>query len=329
MSHPIWPDMTRAIQSAQTIAISGHTNPDGDCLGSILGLGLSLEAMGKTVDMVHNETPRHLSYIPGFDRLVSVNKDKTYDLFIMVDLGDRERLKDSAVLLDQAKTSLNFDHHQVNEGVCDLTCQIKTASSTCEIIADFLIDQGFDLPKEAATALFAGITTDSNRFLYDTAGARCLRLAADLMDRGADPGWVYLHEYQSVEPRLFAFKGAVVERATFLQEGKVVLATVTQEDLKHYNITMGEAEGVVDVLRNLEGVEVACLLKETGKEETKLSLRSKRFFSVESVARAFGGGGHIKAAGATLDLPKDKALETMTQHFEDLDPQELTMSEGE
>ena len=329
MTHPIWPEITRVIHQASSIAISGHVNPDGDCLGSILGLGLTLEALGKDVDMIHNERPRHLSYLPGFDRLQAIKRDKNYDLFIMVDLGDRARLKEAGVLLDRSKTSINFDHHQVNEGVCDLTCQRKDASSTCEILGDYLIDQGFFIPPEAATALFAGITTDSNRFMYDTARARCLRLAADLLDRGADPEWVYLHEYQSLDPRLFAFEGTVVDRADFLQEGRVALATVTQEDLSRYSITMGEAEGVVDILRNLDGVEVACLIKEMGEESTKLSFRSKLFFNVEEVARSFGGGGHIKAAGASLSFAKEEALNQVKAYFEGLDPSAFLPSEEE
>lgn len=323
MTHPTWPRITQAIHEAETIAISGHVNPDGDCLGSILGLGLTLESLGKKVDMVHNERPSHLAYLPGFDRLQALNPNKSYDLFVMVDLGDRDRLKESAALLDRAKMTVNFDHHQVNEGVCDLVCQVKDASSTCELLGAYLIDQGFSIPAPAATALFAGITTDSNRFMYDTARARCLRLAADLIDRGADPGLVYLHEYQSVDPRLFAFKGALVDRASFLCEGKVVLATVSQEDLTHYSITMGEAEGVVDVLRNLDGVEVACLVKEMGEKSSKFSFRSKRFFNVEEVARSFGGGGHIKAAGASVSLPKDQAFDQVKAYFEGLDPTAL------
>lgn len=316
MSRLCFREMGEQIRLAQNIAISGHINPDGDCLGAILGLGLALKDLGKEVDMIHAERPLHFSYLPGFRFLTPPDPIKGYDLFIMVDLGDKARLGPSAGLLDRSRVRINFDHHQTNEGVCDWVCQIRDASSTCEILASFLRDQKIPISKDAATALLAGIITDSNRFLYDTARARCMRVAADLIEAGADVKKIYLKEYQAVDPHMVAFTGHMVEKAAFLQEGRVALGLVSQEDLAHFQLTMPEAEGVVDQLRNLQGVELAVIVKEQAPKLSKLSLRSKRFFNVEALASSWGGGGHMKAAGASLAMPAKEAYQVVKEALE-------------
>lgn len=314
----LWHEMGMILRKAQTIAIAGHVNPDGDCIGAINGLGLSLESMGKEVDRLCEEKPRHLSYIPGASTMVEVDPQKKYDVFVLLDLGDRPRMGKASRAMDRADFSLNFDHHQTNERICQLNSVIKDASSTCEILASFLQEEDFPIPKEAATALFAGLITDSNRFLYDTARSRAMRIGADLIDLGADADLVYLKEYQAIEPGLFAFQGKVVSEAEFLQGGRVALANVTQAMLKEYKISMSEAESAVDVLRNLSQVEVAVLVKNMTDDLQKISFRSKEFFNVSAVAEKFGGGGHIKAAGASIQGKNEDVYKQMKAFFEDL-----------
>lgn len=296
-----------AIFNARTIAIAAHENPDGDAYGSILGLGLALEAAGKSCDLLADERFPHFSYIPGFSQLQSVDEARRYDLVIRVDLGDVRRMGRGSAVFSTARKTLNFDHHMENAHDSDILIHEPTASSTCEILARFLLDTGFDVPPAAATALYAGLTTDSNRFLYDTADAGTLRTAADLIDHGADKQYVYLYEYQREDPKLMAFEGDVVRGATFLQDGKVIVANLTHERVAATGYTMPEVEGVVSKLLTLAGVEVAVILKEQEPERQKISFRSKSTYDVQKLAKSLGGGGHQKAAGASLDMTNDEA----------------------
>lgn len=304
-----------AIDRANTIAIAGHENPDGDCYGSILGLGLSLIARGKKVRLFADERLAHFAYLPGFERLEDVDTATSFDLVIRVDLGGVERMGRGQVLFTNAKTTLNFDHHVGNDGRATIAILDEDASSTCEIIGRFLLEAGFPLPEDAATSLYAGLITDSNRYLYDTAGAHALRLGADLLDHGADAQSVYLHEYQMLDPKRVAFEGEVVREALFLHDGKMAVANVTREKIAPYGLSMSEAEGVVDTLRSLRGVEVAVILKEQESERQKISFRSKEYFNVRDLAASFGGGGHIKAAGAAIAAKNAEAWKILVERL--------------
>lgn len=325
MNMELYKEVLEEIKKANTVAIAGHVNPDGDCIGSICGLTMILEEMGKKVFPFSQLSGGHLSYIPGTDKLIKYNDESDFDLFIMVDLGDRARLGDLKDLPEKSKSSINFDHHQVNENICDLVLQVKEASSTCEIIADFAIKMGLPVTKDAATALYAGITTDSNRFLYDTARAACMRTSADLLDLGADAELVYFNEYQRLNPRFIAFQGQVIKNAEFLMSGKIAIANLNREMLKEFGISMPEAEGVVDSLRSLDGVEIAIIIKDIEENIQKLSFRSKEFFNVSELAAEFSGGGHIKASGATLNMSNKEAYNLLKNILLKIKPEELNL----
>lgn len=306
------------IESAQTIAIVAHENPDGDAYGSILGLGLALRAAGKTCDCLADERFSHFAYLPGFDTLKDVDARQSYDLVIRVDLGDLKRMGRGASVFTSAQKTLNFDHHLDNDHKSDVLVHEPTASSTCEIIARFLIDTEAPLPPEAATALYAGLTTDSNRYLYDTATAETLRTGADLLECGADKQYVYLYEYQSQDAKRILFEAEVLKNAQFLHRGKVIVANLTREMIEPLGYTMPEVEGVVGMLLSLAGVEVAAILKDQEEMSQKISFRSKSYYNVEKLAKQLGGGGHMKASGAALALSNAEAWTTLLAFLEDL-----------
>lgn len=307
-----------AIRSAETIAISGHINPDGDCIGSALGLGTICESMGKTVYHLMNEpVPQHLSYIPGIDRFVTasdaISRCARFDLFIMVDLGDRLRLGESAQVMDAAERTICIDHHKTSTGICELNLIDASASSTCELIAELAFDMRMPVNAMAATVLYAGIITDSNRFLYENARAKTLRLAADLLDHGADADRIYLEEYQMIDANLLAFQGEVIRTMERFNGGRVVMANITSELLTRYGLKMSDVESIVSVMRDIRGVEIACIVKDRGEGEQKVSFRSKCDIDVAELAQRFGGGGHVKASGCTLTMSNADAYK-MIRH---------------
>lgn len=312
-------EIAKILRSAKTVAVTGHVNPDGDCIGSITGLGMSLKLMGKDVDMIlDDDVPAFLSYIPNIDLIKKPDKTKKYDVFVMVDLGDRKRMGSSAIAMDNSAVCLNFDHHGTNEHICDYHYVETKASSTCEILANFLIDNGFEIDSDVATSLYSGLVTDSNRFLYDTARANAMRTGANLIDLGADVDCIYFNEYQNISANLFAFQGYMVKNALYLNDGKAAIANIRKDILKEYDLTMSEAESCVDVLKNLKGVEVAVAIKEISDKVQKISLRAKSYFDVSEIAVSYGGGGHIKAAGCTLEMTNEEALIEMKKTLEAL-----------
>lgn len=305
------------LQKAKTVVITGHQNPDGDCLGSILGLGQSLEKAGKEVDFVlDDKIPDYLTYIPNVDKIKQVNTDKSYDLFIMVDIGDRERLGKAGQLMDKTSLSVCMDHHPTNEMICDYNLVKKDASSTCEVITDFLIRFDFPFSKNISTALFTGLITDTNRFLYQNARQAAMRIGADLLDRDADAELVYYNEYLKLDPDNYIFQAKMLESVEYLQEGKIVLLNLYQEKLSQYNKSLDDAEPIVALLKNIIGVEIACVIKEKADKEQKISLRSKLYYDVSSIAKEFGGGGHKQAAGCSLEMANGDAYNLIKERLE-------------
>lgn len=299
-----------AFEKAKSIVITGHVSPDGDCLGSILGLGLTLLEVGKEVTMVvDDQVPDHLSYIPLVDLVKEKVGNESYDLFVMVDIGDRKRLGATAKYLDTATSSLCIDHHTTNEMICDVNLVDSRASSTSELIAKLLLTGPYQITKEAATALYTGIITDTNRFLYRSSRQEAMRVGAELLDLGADADLIYLYEYRTLDPKMIEFTAYVVEHAEYLHGGKVALANLRMDVLEKYSLSMADAETVVDTLKNLKGVEVACIVKDRGGKDQKVSIRSKEYYDVAAIAKHFGGGGHIMAAGCSIDATNEEAYQ--------------------
>lgn len=313
-------EIAEKIRKANHIVITSHQSPDGDCLGSILALGLSLKKLGKQVDMIiDDDLPPYLQYLPRIEEITRPKEDQSYDLMIVVDLGDLKRMGKSSLSFHQSNFTICIDHHRTNEHFCKLNYVEVETSSTCEILAEFLMDFDFPMDSEIASCLYTGIITDSNRFLYENAGAKCLRIAAKLLDKGADAKTIYYHEYSCRNPKFLALLGEVIDHSISLQDGKVLLAGVSQEEMKKHGILYSEVEGLVGELRDLKGIEVAVMVKEQEENIQKISFRSKRYFDVSQLAESFGGGGHKKAAGASMETTFDQAKKILQKKLEALD----------
>lgn len=311
--------MEKLIRQSKSIAITSHESPDGDCVGSVLGLGLALQAAGKDVHIILSDpVPERLHYIPSWEIIEKPDANRSYDLFILVDLGDLPRMGKSITAMENSKTSICFDHHRTNQYVCDINYVDIDASSTCEILAEFLFAYHFDIPKDAATALYTGIITDSNRFLYDRARAKTMRLAADLLDKGALADRIYFYEYSNHDPDLLALTGSVMKNMEYLHNGRLVLAKIPNSLQKEFRVDYEDVEGVVGDLRDIKGVEVAVMLKEKSANDQKISLRAKEYFDVSEIAVHFGGGGHRKAAGASIHADFETAYAQLKHYLEEM-----------
>ena len=279
------------IEDASSIAISGHTSPDGDALGSVLGLGLSLMKVFPDKDIAllladDDPVPRIYRFMEGADRLVPASSfTGDPDLFISVDVPVVERLNNSADVLRRSKHVVCFDHHPAREEFAEVSLRRVDAAACAMIIDRFLDDCGIVASDSIATCLLCGLVTDTGRFQYQNADAAAFHAASRLVAHGADPARVALEVYQSMRVEFLHLKSIVMGRIKTVAHGRVAYSYAYESDLKECGVTSDECDGLVDVVRSVIGVEVCLFLKGD--------------MDVSEIAANFGGGGHHSAAGFT------------------------------
>lgn len=301
------------IDQADTIAIASHVDPDGDNLGSSLGFARALRNYGKDVDVIgHDEVDDYLKFLPDLE-YYSKDYKNSYDLFLILDASEMERIGTALEIAQNSKKLSVIDHH-VGGGIqTDLNIIVEDSPATCELIYE-IIDR-LDLPLDEVTAslLFTGIVTDTGRFLYSNVTENTFNAAGKLSTAGADKEFIYRNLYQSKPIKVMQFENEMIANAKFM--GNKVFAVASKELVEKHGVQMGDAENVVNQLRDLDGIDVSMIIKEYGPNEFKASLRSKDF-DVAKVARANGGGGHILASGFTifeesLEKAQAKALDIL------------------
>lgn len=306
------------IQKAKSIAICSHISPDGDAIGSSTGLYLALKDLGKEVYLIKNDKfPDHLNFLEDKSFYTDSEPFET-DLFILTDVASIDRMGSGKGFYELSKNSLCIDHHMSNEGFFNNNIIDPYISSTSELIAQLLIEGGYEISKLAATYFYLGITTDTNRFMYDSTDAQTLRVSAKLLDFGADKQLINLSLFDNLNVNYLFLQTEVIKSATFLRDGKFVIAKLSKDQLEKYGIDYDEAEGLVSILRSISGVELSCLIKEFSEDIQKISLRSQTEVNVSKIAMEFGGGGHIRASGCTLKMDLDSAYDTMYKRIEQI-----------
>lgn len=304
------------IDEADTIAISAHINPDGDALGSALGLRKSLELYGKKSDVIKiSEVDDYLKFLPQIDFYKNPSK-KEYDLFIIVDCSEFDRIDKAIEICKKSKKVLVIDHHEGGSIKTDLNIIHSDSPASCELVYEIIKRLNLPIDKEIATLLYAGLVTDTGRFLYSNISELTFYTAADLYKIGADFEMIYKNLYQNKEISKLQFENHLLNKVEFKKP--YALVGVSQKTCKDFGVQIGDSESVVNTLRDLKGIEVACLVKEYGENEFKISLRSKDYLDVSKIARDNGGGGHIRASGFTINTDSmDKALNTMRKILEE------------
>ncbi|MDD7761896.1 MAG: bifunctional oligoribonuclease/PAP phosphatase NrnA [Firmicutes bacterium] len=299
------------IDSANSIALSSHVSVDGDNLGSSLALYIALKNMGKEVIVYKSdEIPNAYNFLPSVDEFAIWNDLVSHDLYISLDCGDIERLGKNKELFTIAKNKVVIDHHKTNPGYGDLNIIEFEKSSTCELLFELFMLMDFNITPNMATALFSGISTDTGRFLYSNTSPRTFEIAKILLEYGADKDTAYLNLFMNRPRRKLEVLKIGLEKAEFIDDF-LAISTILKEDLKSSGASIHELDEIGDFLRDTEGIEVAALIKEADDGIYKISLRSKEYLNVGSVAYDLGGGGHIKAAGATMKGNLDEVKEKL------------------
>jgi phosphoesterase RecJ-like protein len=311
-----WTRAVDALRNASEVAISCHVSPDGDAFGSMLGLGLHLESLGKKVWMSWGspETliPDNYSFLPGVDKIVPQDRfpDKV-EVFVAIDCGDQRRLELLTAKFLAAGTRLNIDHHVSNTNYGDINLVDHHRASSAELALELIRRMGGEVTPEIATNLYTGVVTDTGRFQYSNTTPGTLQAAVALREAGADHLTVAEHIFESAPFDQLRILGKVLARAK-LEDG-VVYSWLLTDDLEGLGLEV--AEDFIDFLKVVKEADVAMILKERPEGGWRASLRSRTEIDVSAVAQSFGGGGHTKAAGFSIRGELDDVLGRIKQRL--------------
>ncbi|MDR1664110.1 MAG: bifunctional oligoribonuclease/PAP phosphatase NrnA [Clostridiales bacterium] len=294
-------DQVRTIlKSKNSFILAGHTTPDGDSIGACLALALALKKAGKEVTVLLEPYFTRFSVIPGQELLYTGEPDDlSADVFLCLDCADATRLGKFIHLLNRARLTACIDHHVTNEGFCTFNFIDGGASSTSELVYRML-DGEFEMDVDVASAIYAGIISDTDGLRFSSVNAETLRVVGCLIEMGIPFTDIYtklLRTHTYAEGRLL---GKLLEASVRQSSKRVVSSCVTREMMKSVKATTFHLEGAVEFLLNTKGAEVAILLYEKKEPSVKISLRSRNI-DVSEIAAALGGGGHTLAAGAVAE----------------------------
>lgn len=314
-------EITNIIKNSEKILIVTHVNPDGDCLGSALALKLTIEKeFNKKVQaIVNGKVPEVYKFLPSSEsfRTVSELKEHNFDTVISVDCASKDRMTDAIPLFDKAKETINIDHHKTNPAFGKYNYVLGDASSSGEVLCKIIKEEKIGIDRDIANCLYVAILTDTGAFRFDNTKAETFLAVADLMQYGINPSLLYKCCYESKPLAMVKLSACAVSKAEFLHDGKIAYTVITLEDLKKNKALNEHTDGVVELLRQVNSVEIAFVVKETEQGYSKVSLRSRNA-DVTKIASLFDGGGHSKAAGCTIKKPYQTAVNKLIEASEKL-----------
>lgn len=298
--------------NASNIAIFSHIRGDGDCLGAQTGLAEILCSAGLTVVLYNQEEiSQNFSFLPRFEEIHSATTTSEIpDVCIAVDCATLERIGD---LPEQflSRPWINIDHHISNDNFGKLNIVDGSSSSTCEIIGQMALEAEIHLSEAAATALYSGISTDTGSFLYPSAKSSTFHIAAKLLEYGADKSLVQAHVFENTSKQKVKVLQYLYDNIEYIIKERVAYCIFSQNIMKQLQISVLDLEGIVSLLKEIQGVEVAVLFTELDNGCCKISLRSRDWFDCNRCCNVFGGGGHIRASGATICKQLDEAVSSV------------------
>ena len=294
-------ELNKILEGRTRVAISGHVRPDGDCIGACMGLYLYLREQFPQIhaDVYLEDVPEQFRIIEGTDAVkTQIAAGDGYDLFICLDCGDTKRLGFSAPLFEAAAETLCIDHHISNDAFADSNLIRPDASSTCEVVYTLLERE--KITKPVAEALYMGIAHDTGVFQYSCTSPETMEIAADLMRRGIDSSRIIDVTYYEKTYIQNQILGRALLESMLIMDKRCIVSEIRRKSMDFFQAKPSDLEGIVSQLRQTKGVEVAIFLHETEPQTFKVSMRSKGLVDVSVIAKHFGGGGHVRAAGVTM-----------------------------
>ncbi|MCR5100991.1 MAG: bifunctional oligoribonuclease/PAP phosphatase NrnA [Butyrivibrio sp.] len=304
-------------KSANTIGISGHIRPDGDCIGSCMGMYLFLKKVfpSKRIDVFLENIPAEFNIIKDVSEVrtdFKTDVDK-YDLFIVLDSG-KDRIGDAESLFDKAVHTVNIDHHLSNSGTGMDNYIVPTASSAAELVYN-VIDKEY-IDADIAQAIYIGIICDTGVFKYSNTSPETMRIGAELISYGFDFGKVIdgvFYEKTYIQNQIL---GRALLESILIMDGRCIVSMVNRQTMDFYEAMSSDLDGIVSQLMLTKGVNCAIFMHEMEPLSYKVSLRSDGMVNVAKVAEIFGGGGHARAAGLTINGTPHDVINSITLYLE-------------
>ena len=306
-------EILKEIENANTFIITGHENPDGDAIGSCLAFAIALKNLGKeNIDIVFKEYPAAFKNLPGIDLIKTEAELDEYDVAIVLDCPDIKRVsKDYIRYFENAKTTIQFDHHLKNTMFADYDVVNPASPACCEILVSSFQYMKIEITKEIATCLLTGIITDTGGFRFVSTTRETFEFAGWALSKGVNVSKIYKEVLMTKSKSQFEAEKLAVDRLEFYMDNKITFTYMTKEDEENLNIQPGEFDGIAGIGITIDGVEVAIFARQRD-DGFKISFRSNRI-DVSEICMLYGGGGHKLAAGCTIDAKLDDVRKAVVE----------------
>lgn len=303
------------VEKSDLVYVVAHINPDGDAIGSTFAVYYALKKMGKDVHVIMPSFSSVFNFLPGVDTKVDLVKEEEYDLLIALDSSDHTRLAMSEEDFKKAKHVIMLDHHQISRPYGEFRYIDDNKSSASEIAYLFVKALGVELDENIATLLYTGIMTDTGSFNYSNATSDTFRVVAELLENGAKSVEVCKKLNDTIKEAKLRLIAKAIDNMEVYYNGKVRYTYISFEDIDNLGIHDEDAEGMTNYLRSVEGTEVAIYVRGKSDGSLKVSMRSNGNVDISKIAIEFGGGGHPRAAGYTmqdeLEIGKEKIVKAI------------------
>ena len=286
------------IESSKSIGLLAHENPDGDAIGSLIAFYLILRDMNKDVEVIASKIPERFKYLEDIDKIVD-NSQKNFDLVIVLDCASKKRIGQIDNIVDRASQVIVIDHHVSNTLYGDINYIEGNTSSCAQVLYYLFKEWKWNINKECGKALMTGVLTDTSGFKNDNVDKNTYLMAAKMLDVGIDIYNLQREVLTIVTKPQLELKRIALDRLEFFDNGKIAFSYVTKKDMDSVGAMVGDHEGLVEIGRDIIGVEVSIFMRED--EGFKISLRSNGSVKVNEIAEFFDGGGHEMAAGLNID----------------------------
>ena len=314
-------EIAEVIRAHDDFVLCGHVSPDGDCFGCQMTLYHALRLMGKrcVCVLVRNEpVPASLSFMPGMeDMVVAAEYDGPCEVFMGLDVPNRERIGDAAALLDRSETSITIDHHASETTMCEYVYVDPDSASASMIVWQLVKMLVSEPPVECAICAYTGLITDTGGFRFQNSDTNAFKVAAELVSYDINPAGIAAQAFQNRSIPSLKLESLAIERMSLVADGQAAISWISLADLEEHQATKADTEPLIDMVRSVAGVRVACMLREQ-EGSIRGSLRSKDDTDVSALARKLNGGGHRAAAGFTLFSSLDEAKDIMRAKLADL-----------
>lgn len=295
-------DLDVLLEGAREVAVAGHVRPDGDCAGSCLAVYNYIRTYhpGISVTVYLEPIPNKFRFLAGAEAIESsCEKDRAHDVFFALDCGDAERLGDAAKYFHAAKRTVCIDHHVSNDSFADINYIFPDASSTSELVYGLIGEE--KVTKDIAECVYLGIVHDTGVFQYSCTSARTMEIAGRLMDKGIDFSRIVDDTFYTKTYEQNLILGKALLKSERFCGGKVIFSVITRQEMEECGALPRHLDGIVNQLRITRGVEMAVFLYQTDENGYKASIRTNGVVNAAKLSRAFGGGGHERAAGFSAE----------------------------